>query len=103
MAGKKKTDGATDNSGNWGGPRPNSGRPTNGEVINIRSIMDEHIDVDVVMQKLYERIEAGDHRSIELFLKYRAGLPKQELDIHHSGETDVNVTLKNLIKFDDDE
>ena len=27
MAGKKKIDGATD-SGNWGGPRPNSGRPS---------------------------------------------------------------------------
>lgn len=94
MAGKK---------GRSGGARKGAGRPSKGEVLNIRSIMDEHIDVDVVMQKLYERIEAGDHRSIELFLKYRAGLPKQELDIHHSGETDVNVTLKNLIKFDDDE
>lgn len=90
-------------SDNYGGARKGAGRPSKGEVLNIRSIMDEHIDVDVVMQKLYERIEAGDHRSIELFLKYRAGLPKQELDIHHSGETDVNVTLKNLIKFDDDE
>ena len=94
MAGKK---------GRSGGARKGAGRPSKGEVLNIRSIMDEHIDVDVVMQKLYERIESGDHRAIELFLKYRAGLPKQELDIHHSGETDVNVTLKNLIKFDDDE
>lgn len=94
MAGKK---------GRSGGARKGAGRPSLGEQLNIRSIMDEHIDVDVVMQKLYERIESGDHRAIELFLKYRAGLPKQELDIHHSGETDVNVTLKNLIKFDDDE
>ena len=101
MAGKKKIDGANDNSGNWGGPRPNSGRPTMGEVINIRQIMDEHIDIDVVMQKLYERIESGDHRAIELFFKYRAGLPKQELDLKHSGEQDINFKLKDIIKFTD--
>ena len=102
MAGKKKIDGANDNSGNWGGSRPNSGRPTMGEVINIRQIMDEHIDIDVVMQKLYERIESGDHRAIELFMKYRAGLPKQEIDLNTTGEVDLNVTLKGLISFDDE-
>ena len=44
MAGKSKQDGAQ-GSDNWGGVRPNSGRPTNGEVINIRQILDENIDV----------------------------------------------------------
>ena len=102
MAGKKKIDGANDNSGNWGGPRPNSGRPTMGEVINIRQIMDEHIDIDVVMQKLYERIESGDHRAIELFMKYRAGLPKAEIDLNVNGNVDHSITLKGLISFDDD-
>ena len=33
MAGKSKKDGAQ-GSDSWGGVRPNSGRPTNGEVIN---------------------------------------------------------------------
>lgn len=93
MAGKK---------GRSGGKREGAGRPSKGEVLNIRQIMDEHIDIDVVMQKLYERIESGDHRAIELFLKYRAGLPKQELDINHSGETDINFTLKGLISFKDE-
>jgi hypothetical protein len=87
---------------NWGGKRANSGRLKKGEVMNIRQIMDDHIDIDVVMMKLYERIESGDHRAIELFLKYRAGLPKQELDINHSGETDINFTLKGLISFKDE-
>ena len=90
-------------SENWGGKRAGAGRPTNGEVLNIRSIMDEHIDVDLVMQKLLERIESGDHRAIELFMKYRAGLPKQEIDLHTSGEVDLNVTLKGLVSFDTDE
>ena len=61
MAGKERT------GSNWGGARPNSGRPTNGEVINIRQILDDNIDVDVVIQKLLERIESGDQRAIELF------------------------------------
>ena len=89
-------------SKNWGGKREGAGRPTLGEQINIRSIMDQHIDVNVVMEKLMERIDAGDHRAIELFMKYRAGLPKQEIDLNHSGQTDVNVTLKGLIGFSDD-
>ena len=101
MAGKSKADGAQ-GSDNWGGPRPNSGRPSNGEVINIRQILDENIDIDIVMQKLLERIESGDQRAIELFLKYRAGLPKQEIDIHTTGEVDHNITLKGLISFDED-
>ena len=93
MAGKK---------GRSGGARPNSGRPSKGEVINIRQILDDNIDVDVVIQKLLERIESGDQRAIELFLEYRAGLPKQEIDIHTTGEVDHNITLKGLISFDED-
>jgi len=88
--------------GKSGGKREGAGRPTNGEVINIRKILDDNIDIDVVIQKLLERIESGDQRAIELFLKYRAGLPKQELDLNISGEQDINVTLKGLISFDDD-
>tara|TARA_R110001599_G_scaffold20139_2_gene76698 strand:- start:561 stop:842 length:282 start_codon:yes stop_codon:yes gene_type:complete len=88
--------------GKSGGKREGSGRPTNGEVINIRKILDDNIDIDVVIQKLLERIESGDQRAIELFLKYRAGLPKQELDLNISGEQDINVTLKGLISFDDE-
>ena len=88
-------------SPNWGGKRPGSGRPTNGEVINIRKILDDNIDVDIVIQKLLERIESGDQRAIELFLKYRAGLPKQEIDLNTTGQVDHNITLKGLISFDD--
>ena len=102
MAGKKKED-CSSFSDNWGGSRPNSGRPTNGEVINIRKIMDDHIDVNIVMEQLLQRIESGDHRAIELFMKYRAGMPKQEIDLNTTGTVDHNITLKGLISFDDDE
>tara|TARA_R110001592_G_scaffold204577_2_gene454669 strand:+ start:316 stop:597 length:282 start_codon:yes stop_codon:yes gene_type:complete len=88
--------------GKSGGAREGAGRPSNGEVINIRKIMDEHIDVNIVMDQLLQRIESGDHRAIELFMKYRAGLPKQEIDINTTGELDHNITLKGLISFEDD-
>jgi len=100
MSGKKK-ELTNSTSDNWGGKREGAGRPTHGEVINIRAIMDEHIDVNVVMDQLLQRIEAGDHRAIELFMKYRAGLPKQEIDLNHSGEQDINFKLKDIIKFTD--
>ena len=88
--------------GKSGGARKGAGRPSNGEVINIRKIMDEHIDVNIVMDQLLQRIESGDHRAIELFMKYRAGLPKQEIDLNTTGTVDHNITLKGLISFEDD-
>jgi hypothetical protein len=54
-----------------------------------------------VIQKLLERIESGDQRAIELFMKYRAGMPKQEIDLSVDGQVDLNVTLKGLISFDE--
>ena len=101
MAGKSKQD-AAQGSDNWGGARKGAGRPTNGEVINIRQILDENIDVNVVIQKLLERIESGDQRAIELFLKYRAGLPKQEIDLNTTATVDHNIRLRGLIGFDDE-
>ena len=101
MAGKKKIDGAN-SSDNWGGVRPNSGRPTNGEVINIRKIMDEAIDPKMVTEMLKQRIESGDQRAIELYLKYRAGVPKQEIDLNTKSDVDLNVTLKGLVSFSDE-
>ena len=88
---------------NWGGAREGAGRPTNGEVINIRKILDDNIDVNMVIQKLMERIESGDQRAIELFMKYRAGLPKQEIDIHTTGKVDHNIRLRGLIGFEEEE
>ena len=101
MAGKKKIDGAN-SSDNWGGVRPNSGRPSNGELINIRQIFDEAIDPKMVTEMLKQRIESGDQRAIELYLKYRAGVPKQEIDLNTKSDVDLNVTLKGLVGFSDE-
>ena len=101
MAGKKKIDGAN-SSDNWGGVRPNSGRTSNGELINIRQIFDEAIDPKMVTEMLKQRIESGDQRAIELYLKYRAGLPKQEIDLNTTGNVDHNIRLRGLIGFEDE-
>ena len=88
--------------GKSGGKREGSGRPTNGAVIHLRKILAANIDLDVVIQKLLERIESGDQRAIELFLKYRAGLPKQEIELNTTGTVDHNIRLRGLIGFEDE-
>ena len=90
MAGKK---------GRSGGARAGAGRPSLGEKIKLAEMLDEHIDPNMVMQRLEERIDSGDHRAIELYLKYRAGLPTQKVDMEVSGSTDINITLRDLIDF----
>ena len=85
-----------------GGKREGAGRPSNGELINIRQILDEAIDPKMVTEMLKQRIESGDQRAIELYLKYRAGVPKQEIDLNTKSDVDLNVTLKGLVGFSDE-
>ena len=88
--------------GKSGGKREGAGRPSNGELINIRQILDEAIDPKMVTEMLKQRIESGDQRAIELYLKYRAGVPKQEIDLNTKSDVDLNVTLKGLVGFSDE-
>lgn len=92
---------AKDNNG-WGGKREGAGRKKNEEVLRVRDLFDEHIDPDFVAQRLFDRIDSGDQRAIELYLKYRVGVPKQEIDLNTTGDVDLNITLANLIKFKED-
>ena len=102
MAGKKKEEGREYNP-NWGGSRDNSGRPKKEYIENVKEIMSEHIDQDMVMQKLGQLIEKGDYRAIDLFMKYVHGTPKQSMDVKVDGKQDINFTLSNLINFKEDE
>ena len=101
MAGKKKQEDRDYNS-NWGGSRDNSGRPKKKYIENVKEVMSDHIDQDMVMDKLRQLIENGDYRAIEMFMKYVHGTPKQTMDLNTSGDVDINFTLKNLIKFKED-
>ena len=101
MAGKKKEEGKEYNS-NWGGSRDNSGRPKKKYIENVKEILSDHIEQDMVINKLRELIENGDYRAIEMFMKYVHGTPKQTMDLNTTGDVDINFTLKNLIKFKED-
>ena len=101
MAGKKKEEGKQYNS-NWGGSRDNSGRPKKKYIENVKEILSDHIEQDMVINKLRELIENGDYRAIEMFMKYVHGTPKQTMDLNTSGDVDINFTLQNLIKFKED-
>ena len=98
MAGKKKEEGKEYNS-NWGGSRDNSGRPKKKYIENVKEILSDHIEQDMVINKLRELIENGDYRAIEMSMKYVHGTPKQTMDLNTTGDVDINFTLKNLIKF----
>lgn len=87
---------------NWGGKREGAGRPSKGEMLKVREILDETIAPEAVMQKLTELIENGDYRAIDLYMKYRVGQPKQEMSIEMSGSQDINFSLNNLVTFTDD-
>jgi len=98
MAGKKKSE--VDNpSQNWGGKREGAGRPTKGEALRIKELMDEAIDPAFVTEKIFQLIDNGDYRAIDLYMKYRVGTPVQTIDMNMSGETDINIKLANLITF----
>lgn len=100
MAGRKKKEG---DSENWGGSRPNSGRPAKEKLASLNEMLNKHIDTDKVFERLMERIDSGDIRAMEMFLKYGYGLPTQKIDMDVKQEGDVNITLRNLINFKDEE
>lgn len=101
MAGKKKDENKSYDS-NWGGRRQNSGRKRKGELIKLRELLDEQVDSELVAERLVDLIENGDLRAIELYLKYRVGSPKQEIDINHSGSTEFRISdVINRVGFED--
>lgn len=99
MPNRKKREG---DSENWGGARKGAGRPTKEKLAGLNEMLNKHINEDVVFERLMERIDSGDHRAIELFLKYGYGLPTQKIDMDLKQEGDVNITLRNLINFKDE-
>jgi hypothetical protein len=69
-----------------GGPRPNSGRPP--KILEIKLI--EQMDAICVPDKIWEALlmkcAQGDTNALKLWLSYRFGLPKQQIDITSNGD-----------------
>ena len=102
MAGKKKEN-SNVKSDNWGGKRKGAGRPRVEEQLRIKEILDENIDPQYVIKRLFDLIDNGDFRAIDLYLKHRVGMPKQSVDVHSTGDVDLNFKLNNIVSFDHEE
>ena len=71
---------------NRGGPRPNSGRPPKILEIKLIEQMDALAVPEQIWNALLYKCEQGDTNAIKLWLSYRFGLPKQQIDITSNGE-----------------
>lgn len=70
-----------------GGARVGAGRSTRADeqqLVERLSPMD-----DLALIKLNENIESGERWAVELFFKYRYGMPKQMID-HTTNGNDIN-------------
>jgi hypothetical protein len=69
-----------------GGPRPNSGRPPKIQEIKLIEQMDAISVPDEIWNALLFKCKEGDTAAIKLWLSYRFGLPKQQIDVTTNGE-----------------
>ena len=71
---------------NRGGPRPNSGRPPKIQEVKLIEQMDAISVPDEIWKALLHKCLQGDTGALKLWLSYRYGLPKQQIDITSNGE-----------------
>lgn len=83
----------------WGGRRANqTGRPKKTEEQDIINILDKHIDRDLVVLKLLEKIKQGDSKMISLYMSYVYGKPTQTIN-QTTSLTISDVDISDLISF----
>ncbi len=80
--------------GQWGGPRPNSGRPKRMDEDAIREKL--HPMATTAFAKLHEKIKEGDMKAIQLFCAYYIGLPTQKIESKIEGN--LNQIAIEIIK-----
>jgi hypothetical protein len=69
-----------------GGPRPNSGRPPKIQEVKLIEQMDALAVPEQIWNALLFKCKEGDTAAIKLWLSYRFGLPKQQIDVTSNGE-----------------
>jgi len=69
-----------------GGARPNSGRPPKILEIKLIEQMDAICVPDQIWQALLYKCKEGDTAALKLWLSYRFGMPKQQIDITSNGD-----------------
>lgn len=85
---------------NRGGARPGAGRPKRDEELEIINLLDKHIDRDIVVLKLLEKIKQGDGKMIALYLNYVYGKPTQTVN-QNTTLTVADVDISKLVSFED--
>ena len=94
-----------------GGPRPNSGRPPKIQEIKLIEKMDAICVPDKIWEALLYKCQQGDTNALKLWLSYRFGLPKQQIDVTSNGEKIAppiqwigkRVAIENAKVLQDDE
>ena len=69
-----------------GGPRPNSGRPPKILEVKLIETMDRICVPEKIWEALLYKCQEGDTAALKLWLSYRFGMPKQQIDITSNGE-----------------
>ena len=69
-----------------GGPRPNSGRPPKILEIKLIEQMDAIAVPNEIWKALLYKCKEGDTQALKLWLSYRFGMPKQQIDVTTNGE-----------------
>ena len=69
-----------------GGPRPNSGRPPKIQEVKLIEAMDRICVPEKIWEALLYKCQEGDTAALKLWLSYRFGLPKQQIDVTTNGE-----------------
>ena len=84
---------------NHGGKREGSGRKSDKEILNLRGLLDDSIDSEFVVKQLFNMIDTGDYRAIELYMKYRFGVPTKQIEMSVDTAQDINFHLEDVLKF----
>ena len=69
-----------------GGPRPNSGRPPKIQEVKLIEAMDRICVPEKIWEALLYKCQEGDTAALKLWLSYRFGMPKQQIDVTSNGE-----------------
>lgn len=84
---------------NHGGARPGAGRPRRSEEQDVIKLFDEHIDRDIVIKKILEKIKQGDMKAITLYMNYIYGKPI--LSVNQTTTLNVNdFDISKLVSFE---
>jgi hypothetical protein len=72
--------------GQNGGARPGAGRPPKIQEVKLIEQMDAICVPDKIWEALLMKCAQGDTAALKLWLSYRFGLPKQQIDVTSNGE-----------------